>query len=158
MQQLTPQGLQTIHELAQRYSVSPDAVLTLLHALVNGNGTLAQFNHRDLGGSGQWMRGGMVMVGDMFNQALKAKVDGLCTELATLLAAQPFQPLPASSQVQSQGGQQQQQGGASQPDRNLAPAPVSLFIPPPAGSSGEWWPADLGTPATVGAQNAVRYA
>ena len=51
MQQLTPQGLQTINELAQRYSVSPDAVLTLLHALVNGNGTLAQFNHRDLGGT-----------------------------------------------------------------------------------------------------------
>lgn len=158
MQQLTPQGQQTINELAQRYDVSPDAVMTLLHALVNGNGTLAQFHHQELGGSGQWMRGGMVMVGDMFNQALKAKVDGLCSALATLLAAQPFQPRPASSQRQSQGGQQQQQSGASQPDPSGTHAPVSLFIPPPAGSSGEWWPADLGAPATVGSQNAARYA
>jgi hypothetical protein len=41
------------------------------------------------------MRGGMVMVGDMFNHALKAKVDGLCSELSSLLAAYPFQPVPS---------------------------------------------------------------
>ena len=52
MQQLTPQGLQKLHELAQRYTVSPDAVMTLLHALVNGNGTMAQFEHEELGGGG----------------------------------------------------------------------------------------------------------
>ena len=103
------------------------------------------------------MRGGMVMVGDMFNQALKAKVDGLCSELSALLAAQPFQPLPSRSQGQSQGGQHQQQG-CEPADRSLAHSPVSLFIPPPAGSAGEWWPADLGPPTTVGAQNSVRYA
>jgi hypothetical protein len=113
MQQLTPQGLQKINELAQRYTVSPEAVMTLLHALVNGNGLMAQFEHGDVGGKGQWMRGGMVMVGDMFNHALKAKVDGLCSELASLLAAHPFQPLPSSSQGQSQGGQQQQQQGST---------------------------------------------
>jgi hypothetical protein len=158
MQQLTPQGLQKLNELAQRYNISPDAVMTLLQALVNGNGVMAQFEHEDLGGRGQWMQGGIVMVGDMFNHALKAKVDGLCSALSTLLAAQPFQHPPSSSQVQSQGVQHQQQGGASQSDRSLTPSPVSLFIPSPAGSSGEWWPADLGTPATVGAQNAVRYA
>jgi hypothetical protein len=33
-----------------------------------------------------------------------------------------------------------------------------LFVPPPAGSSGHWWPADLGQPASTGAQNNVRYA
>ena len=49
MQQLTPQGLQKLNELAQRYTVSPDAVMTLLHALVNGNGMMAQFEHGDLG-------------------------------------------------------------------------------------------------------------
>src|ERR1700704_5137680 len=79
MQQLTPQGLQKINELAQRHSVSPDAVMTLLHALVNGHGMMAQFEHGELGGKGQWMRGGMVMVGDMFTHALKAEVDGLCS-------------------------------------------------------------------------------
>ena len=87
MQQLTSEGQQKVTELAQRYGVSTEAVLTLLHALVHGHGTMAQFDHRELGGRGQWMPGGMVMVGDMFNQALKATVDGLCTELVSLLAA-----------------------------------------------------------------------
>jgi hypothetical protein len=27
----------------------------------------------------------MIMIGDMFNHALKAKIDGLCSELSTLL-------------------------------------------------------------------------
>ena len=55
--QLTDQGRQRIDALAQRYSVSADAAMALLQALVNGNGTMAQFNHPELGGSGQWMRG-----------------------------------------------------------------------------------------------------
>ena len=55
--QLTEQGRQRIDELAQRYAVSTDAVMTLLHALVNSNGTMAQFNHAELGGGGQWMLG-----------------------------------------------------------------------------------------------------
>jgi Mor family transcriptional regulator len=78
MHQLTPEGQQTVAELAQRYGVSIDAVMTLLHALVNGKGTMAQFAHRELGGRGQWMPGGMVMVSDMLNHALKTTVDGLC--------------------------------------------------------------------------------
>src|SRR5271154_7003593 len=97
MQQLTEQGRQRIDELAQRYSVSADAAMALLRALVNSNGTMAQFNHWELGGNGQWMLGGMTMVGDMFNHGLKAKVDGLCSELSQLLAQQPFVPVPRSS-------------------------------------------------------------
>jgi hypothetical protein len=31
-------------------------------------------------------------------------------------------------------------------------------VPPPAGSSGNWWPADIGWPNSTGAQNDVRYA
>jgi len=96
LQQLTDQGRQRIDELAQRYSVSSDAVMTLLGALVNSNGNMAQFNHPELGGGGQWMRGGMTMVGDMFNYGLKSKVDGLCSELSQLLAQQPFVPFPPS--------------------------------------------------------------
>src|SRR5215468_12656957 len=101
MQQLPSEGQQKVTELAQRYGVSADAVLTLLHALVHGNGTMAQFDHWELGGQGQWMRGGMVMVGDMFNQALKATVDGLCTELSSLLVASHLvQAWPTRSQMQ----------------------------------------------------------
>ena len=77
--------------------------MTLLQALVNGNGMMAQFNHRELGGNGQWMLGGMTMVGDMFNHGLKAKVDGLCSELSQLLAQQPFVLVSPSFQSQSQG-------------------------------------------------------
>jgi hypothetical protein len=106
---LTDQGLQKINDLAQHYGVSADAVMTLLQALLNSNGTMAQFDHRELGGAGQWMPGGMTMVGDMFNHGLKAKVDGLCSELSQILATQPFVPIPAGFQSQSQrqsGGQQ----------------------------------------------------
>jgi hypothetical protein len=136
--QLTDQGRQKIDELARRYAVSTDAVMTLLQAVVNGNGTMAQFSHPELGGSGQWMRGGMTMVGDMFNSGLKAKVEGLCSELSQLLAQQPFVPSP-SVQSQSQGG-------------------TSLFVPePPGRAAGQWWPAELGSPNGSGGQNQVRY-
>ncbi|MGO9108260.1 MAG: SHOCT domain-containing protein, partial [Thermoguttaceae bacterium] len=111
MQTLTEQGRQRINDLAQRYGVSTDAVMALLQALINGNRTMAQFNHPELGGSGQWLQGGMTMVGDMFNHGLKAKVDGVCTELSQILGQQPFVPFPLSSQSQSPGGQQQQQQG-----------------------------------------------
>src|SRR5258705_3585443 len=107
---LTDQGLQKINDLAQHYGVSADAVMTLLQALLNSKGTMAQFDHRELGGAGQWMPGGMTMVGDMFNHGLKAKVDGLCSELSQILAMQPFVSFPAGFQAQSQrqgGGQQQ---------------------------------------------------
>jgi hypothetical protein len=145
MQTLTKQGQQLIEDLAHRYGVSTEAVLTLLQALILGNGTMAQFNHPELGGSGQWMQGGMTMVGDMFNYALKAKVDGLCAELSALLANQPAWVRPVSSQSQSQGGYQPS-------------AAVSLFVPSAGGTAGQWWPADLGVPAATGAQNSIRYA
>ena len=159
MQKLTDQGSQKINDLAQRYGVSTDAVMALLQALINGNGTMAQFNHHELGGSGQWSQGGMTMVGDMFNNVLKAKVDGLCTELSRLLAQQPFAPPPLGSQSQSQGGrQQQQQGGSGSPGMVGGGPAVSLFVPAAQGSSGNWWPADLGFPSGSGSQNNIRYA
>ena len=160
MRQLTSEGQQKVTELAQRYGVSTNAVMTLLHALVNGNGTMAQFDHRELGGRGQWMRGGMVMVGDMFNQALKATVNGLCAELSSLLVASHLlQAAPARRQMPSQGApHQQQRGGVHPAAGNQAPAAVSLFVASPVGSAGEEWPAELGTPAASGAQNAMRYA
>jgi Short C-terminal domain len=151
--QLTDQGLQKISDLARRYGVSNEAVMALLQAVLNGNGTMAQFEHRELGGSGQWMLGGMTMVGDMFNHGLKAKVDGLCSELSQILAAQPFVPFPAGAQSQRQGGGQP--GGG----HDLDTGSVSLFVPEtPGRASGQWWPAELEFPNGTGAQNQVRYA
>ena len=129
MQELTPNGSQAVQNLAQRYGVSADAVRTLLHAVSAGGGTMAQFYHPDLGGGGQWMQGGMTMVGDMFNHGLQALVSGLCSELSSLLASQQvFVPLP----VRSGGG----------------------FM----ASGNGWWPAELGNPSSSGGQNDSRYA
>lgn len=144
MQNLTPEGRRAVDDLAQRYGVSADAVSTLLRALVAGNGTMAQFSHPDLGGMGQWSQGGMIMVGDMFNNALKAKVDGLCSELANLLRGQQL-TFTGSFQSQSQGGA----AGLGN---------TSLFVQSSGGMFSNWWPSDLGTPAATGAQNNIRYA
>ncbi len=154
MQRLTDQGWQKIIELAQRYGVSTDAVMNMLQAVVNGNGSMAQFNIPELGGGGQWMQGGMTMVGDMFNYGLKSKVDGLCNELSQLLSQQPFVPRPMSSQQQWQGGGSQQQGSGY----GMGGSPVSLFVPGPMGGSGSWWPSELGSPNSSGGQNNMRYA
>jgi hypothetical protein len=83
--QLTSEGRALAEDVARRHNVGLDAVLVLLEALQRGGGTQAQFSHPDLGGMGQWSRGGMIMVGDMFNSALKARVDQLCLDLSDLL-------------------------------------------------------------------------
>ncbi|MEI6067559.1 MAG: SHOCT domain-containing protein [Methylococcaceae bacterium] len=159
MKQLTPEGQQIINNIAQRYNFSPDAVFSMLLSVINGNGSMAQFNHREFGGSGQWMRGGMIMLGDMFNNGLKNSVSGLCQELANLIANQPDLIQTGSFQSQSQGNQQQNNFGGGQQQNSSGPTgPVSLFVPPPAGSSGNWWPVGLQFPTSTGSQNNVRYA
>lgn len=96
MQQLTTAGENLVGDLSNRYNLSSHAVIHMLIAVNNGGGTMAQFNCPELGGSGQWMRGGMTMVGDMFNHGLKTSVDNLCTELANgLLNTQLFPVIPA---------------------------------------------------------------
>jgi hypothetical protein len=132
-QQLTPAGHQAVQNLAQRYGVSFDAVATLLAAVSAGGGTMAQFYHPELGGGGQWMRGGMTMVGDMFNSRLQSTVSGLCSELSGLLGSeQVYLPPPSPSGSGFGGG--------------------SLL-----GGNG-WWPAELGSPSSSGGQNDSRYA
>lgn len=160
MRQLTPEGQQIINNIAQRTNFSPDAVFSMLQSVINGNGSMAQFSHPEFGGSGQWMRGGMIMLGDMFNNGLKNSVSNLCQELANLIANQPNLIQSGSFQSQSQGNQQQGNYGGNQQSQNNSGSTgaVSLFVPPPAGSSGNWWPTGLQFPNSTGAQNNVRYA
>ena len=122
--QLTQVGQNIVNDLSQRYNLSADSVIHMLIAVNNGGGSMAQFNCYQLGGSGQWMRGGMTMVGDMFNNGLKNTVDNVCNELSNALANQ------------------------------------QIIVPPPKNSpfSNQWWPAELGTPFSSGAQNNTRYA
>ena len=160
MMELTPEGRRVVDELAQRHGVSSDAVLTLLRAVAAGNGTSAQFSHPELGGTGQWSQGGMIMVGDMFNNALKHRVDVLCSELAALVRNQPLlAAAPSQSQSQSQSSGLPRQGIQGQIQGGPGGHPgVSLFVPAAGPSFGAWWPAELGAPASTGAQNDIRYA
>jgi hypothetical protein len=121
-----------ITRVALRHSVSPDAVRTILRALRSGGGTMAQFSHSDFGGISQWSPG-MTMVGDMFNNSLKSKLDAVCTELAGYIA----------------------QSASTDPGRSRDDPEVSYRA---MRRDSDWWPADLGTPSAVGAQNDLRYA
>ena len=136
---LSPHGQDVVADLSRRYGFSTEAVIVAMQAVSAGNGTMAQFSHPEFGGGAQWMQGGMTMVGDMFNNALKAKVDALCTELSGLIGNPALWMTPATAR---------QHSGSS-------PA-VSIYFPPE--SSGTGWPADLGSPASTGSQNDIRYA
>jgi len=169
MRQLSPAGQQVINDIAQRHGFSVDATLSMLDSVINGNGSMAQFSHPEFAGSGQWMRGGMTMVSDMFNNYLKGRVDSLCFELSNLIASQPDLVRSGTFQSQNQGngynsGQAQSSWGGGQQQGNGGYGtsngfgPSSLFVPPAPGTTGDWWPADLRWPNSTGAQNGVRYA
>lgn len=83
-----------VESLARQHGVSPGAVQALAEALRRGGGRQAQFSHPDLGGMGQWSDG-MTQVGDMFNTALRDKVDKLCRALSEQPDTAP-QPAPSS--------------------------------------------------------------
>jgi hypothetical protein len=167
MRQLSAQGQQRLNDVAQRHGFSFDATVSMLDAVINGNGSMAQFNHPEFSGSGQWMRGGMTMVSDMFNNHLKGRVDNLCSELSNLIANQPDLVRQGSFQSQSQdGGYNNSQtqashggwGNGQPPADGAGFGQASLFVPPAPGTSGDWWPSDLRWPNSTGAQNGVRYA
>tara|TARA_R110002096_G_scaffold16106_3_gene54966 strand:+ start:1698 stop:2438 length:741 start_codon:yes stop_codon:yes gene_type:complete len=97
MNQLTPVGENIINDIARRYNLSFDSAVSMLISVNNGGGTMAQFSCPELG-SGQWMSGGMTMVGDLFNYQLKNTVNNLCSELSNALANnQMFQPPPKNA-------------------------------------------------------------
>jgi len=132
MSNLSPATRERVAEIAGWHGFSAAAAEVMLGAVARGRGAMAQFDHPEFGGAGQWMRGGMTMVGDMFNSALKARVEALCGDLSAV-----FESDPALARVP----------GASAPPSAEAAAP-----------GGAWWPAGLPAPESTGAQNDVRYA
>jgi hypothetical protein len=110
---------------------APAAVEVVLSALRSGGGTMAQFSHADFGGMSQWSPG-MSMVSDMFNTQLKAKLDALCSDIAAHLEA-----FPAA-------------GGMRSAADEISYRSIS--------ETTNWWPAEMGRPGAVGAQNDLRYA
>lgn len=154
MDELTPEGRQFVADLGQRYGFSEEAVTVMLRALAAGGTSMAQFNHWELGGMGQWSPG-MLMIGDMFNNGLKGRVDGLASELAAKMREVALlRPAPQpsyqgqSGSFQNQSYQSQSQGGGGYG--------ASLYVQ--GGGSGGWWPQELGQPSSSGAQNDMRYA
>jgi hypothetical protein len=115
-------------EIAQRYQVPESVVRELYRQLQANGGTQCQFSCPELAGQIQWMPG-VVMVSRPTDKALKARVDGLCCELAAVLSGSD------------------------------TAAPAALSRDWQHESTGEsWWPGAFGHPATSGEQNGVRYA
>ena len=71
-----------IARTASRHRLSESGIRALSEALAAGRGGGAQWSHPDLGGMGQWSRGGMIQIGDMVNHDLKARVAAAIEELA----------------------------------------------------------------------------
>lgn len=92
-----------LREIARRHGVGESVVAVLADGLRRSGGRQVQFSHPDLGGMGQWMPG-MIMIGDMFNPALKARVDALCHEIAAVLAAEPEATARSSSPMVGESG------------------------------------------------------
>ncbi|WP_234900387.1 SHOCT domain-containing protein [Rhizobium skierniewicense] len=126
--------------LSQRHGVSQGVIEHLTMALIAGNTNQAQFNHSELGGMGQWSNGGMIMVGDMFNNGLKHRVDMLCSEIADHIRSGrlsgPKLDRPHQSQSQGNGN--------------------SFFYQ--SSSQNSSWPQHLGQASSTGSQNNLRYA
>lgn len=68
--------------LGRKHGFSGDAAGTVLRALIKGSGRMAQFDHPELGGMGQWSAGGMTQIGAMSDRALKARAAALYDEFA----------------------------------------------------------------------------
>lgn len=150
-----------VHGVARRHGFSADAVDQLWAALVRGSGRMAQFDHPEFGGAGQWMQGGMTMVSSMFEGRLQRRVAALCDELAGIHraagaaeagSAHPGSadgsapPVPREGPADALGGPQDAPGGPGPGIRTAGP------------SRDAWWPAGLGGPASSGAQDGMRYA
>jgi hypothetical protein len=162
MQKLSPAGEQAIDELAQRHGFTREAVISLFESVVRGHGTMAQFDHPEFGGSGQWMAGGMTMVSDMSNYLLKSRIANLASELARWVEsdaalARAVQERRREESDAATDGHGHGTDGHGQHESGPA-GRVSLFVPPAPGASHDWWPAALGSPTSAGAQNGVRYA
>lgn len=141
---------QRLQLIADHHGFSLAAVSHLADRIRSGRGTMVQFNHPELGGPGQWMQGGMVMIGDLFNQSLQARVANLCQAVATEWQASSAPGGSQTVQVQFQGSPI---APPNQPVHPWNPMPPMNF-----GPADCWWPSTWGQPAIQGSQNHLDYA
>ncbi|MBK8454675.1 MAG: SHOCT domain-containing protein [Thiofilum sp.] len=134
MPTITPEIKANLTATAERQGFSESTVTDLYLALVRGNGTMAQFSSPEVGGAGQWMRGGMLMVGDMFNNNLKNRVGALFNDLVTIYEQRPIAEVAT-----------------------FVPHSANAEVDPDAKTS-EGIPLAWGQPSSSGSQNDTRYA
>jgi hypothetical protein len=125
-----------IPSIAQRHVVSEETARRIFECLQSTGGTACQFDIPEFGGHGQWMPG-MVMIKEHANRDLKAKIDGLCSELAAIVQGSDSSA-PATLQCAGKG-----------------PAVVGRTD---MAVGDSWWPATFGRPAATGDQGGIRYA
>jgi hypothetical protein len=92
------------------------------------------------------MAGGAIMISDMFDNALKARVDALCNELSALIQSKSDFAAADAFQSQRQGARGNPQLGSSSLSGSCRAGPSELV------ALGSW------RSSSLGAQNEVRYA
>ncbi|MCY7351317.1 MAG: hypothetical protein LH606_11720 [Cytophagaceae bacterium] len=107
---------ETLQQIAERHGFSPELAQTLLSELQRSRGRQVTFNDPALGGVGQW-RGGILLIGDMMNHGLKAKVSAFLNDLAAHAHASPVDSIRtarraerAASAFQAQASGQREAG------------------------------------------------
>ena len=120
-----------VQDVSRRNRLSEEAVTILLRALESSGYTMAQFNHSELGGMGQWSAG-MVMIGDLSNAELKGRVERACSELA-----------------EGMKGARKSTGSSGLP--TIMPSANA------ESNNRNWWPETFGTVSSSGSQNGCDY-
>ena len=126
-----------VQEVSRRNRLSEEAVSILLKALESSGYSMAQFNHPELGGMGQWS-GGMTMIGDFSNSELKGRVERACSELVEGMKGEG---LKESSKLEEG-----------------SPADSSVAVGSSKSNNKNWWPEDFGAISSSGSQNGCDYA
>ena len=92
---------QRLMDVAQRHQLSVEAIDVLHRSLLSGGYHMAQFNHSDLGGMGQWSNG-MIMIGDFSNSDLKQRVKSACEDLTAIFGKTKSSLLEAMPEAEVQ--------------------------------------------------------
>lgn len=142
-----------VKAIAERHGFSEGAARALADALRAGGGTMAQFSHPELGGMGQWSRGGMLMIGAMNDHDLKARVARLADDLAAYGVDSGDDRAAGESRASEPPAPKSTSPWARDDETSGEDRPASARQ-----TSGGWWPGDLGQPSASGSQNGVRYA
>jgi hypothetical protein len=129
-----------LQEVSRRNRLSEEAVSVLLKALESSGYTMAQFNHPELGGMGQWS-GGMTMIGDFSNSELKGRVERACCELAD--------GMKHCSGAENPGAE------TGSPSPGILDSTISDHR---SESKKTWWPESFGAISSSGSQNGCDYA